>query len=348
MQHKIGFVDFVKQKKQKFDEIKSDLKLLLVMSSNNDTGNDSTSFTENSLLHLCKRHKIDYEFFSSENDFIKYILQNPFSKHSYTLVYNQSFNGPLFSRRILIPAFCGYNELEYIGNDAYRMGLLCDKFHYYSILKNIGIPIADFWYYHYASGWLTEKPSEGLKVIMKLSNENNKISLRYESVFPFNNDFEEAIHSLSLKYTQGVILQKFIVGYEATVPAIIDRENIYTPHVLGLFYEKELRHGHKFMTEEYFTDIRHQDKDKKYFNFDIINTDIQPLIKEYSHKIIKILGIKGFTRVDLRIDDSWGIYFNDVGSMPSISPGGAFQTIYEMNGMSHEDFLITTICMNYE
>lgn len=183
---------------------------------------------------------------------------------------------------------------------------------------------------------------------MKLSNENNKISLRHESVFSYNDDFDNAIHSLSAQYNQGVILQKFIVGYEATVPAIIDRENIYIPHVLGLFYEGELRHGHKFMTEKYFTDIRYQGKDKKYFNFNIVNTDIQRLIKEYSHKIIKALGIKGFTRIDMRIDDSWDIYFNDVGSMPSISPGGAFQTIYEMNGMSHEDFLITTICMNYD
>lgn len=228
------------------------------------------------------------------------------------------------------------------------MGLLCDKFHYYSILKSLGIPVAEFWYYHYDFGWITEKPMQGLKVIMKLSNENNKLSLKEDSVFNYSDDFEEAIYSLSAKYNQGVILQKFIVGYEVTIPAIIDHKQIYTPNILGLFNEGKMKFGHSFMTETYFTNTRALNNEEKYFNFCLVNAEIQDTIKSYSKKMIKALGIKGFTRIDLRIDDSWGIYFNDIGSMPSISPNGAFQAIYEMNGMNYEDFLITTICINYE
>ncbi len=343
----MAFIEFVKRNKKRFDEIKSGLKILLVMSSNNSTGNNSTRITENALLHLCKKHRLDHEFFSNENDFIKYSLNNITSKYKYTLVYNQSFSGPLFSRRILIPAFCGYNNVDFIGNDAYRMGLLCDKFHYYSILKNLGIPVADFWYYRYDSGWITEKPIQGLKVIMKLSNENNKLSIKDESVFPYSDDFEDSIHNLSVKYCQGVIVQKFIVGYEVTIPAIIDHDTIYTPHVLGLFYDDKLRPGHNFITQEYFTNTQKGSKNK-YFDFSIVNSEVQYRIKSYSHRIINALGIKGLTRIDLRIDDSWDIYFNDVGSMPSIAANGAFQTIYEMNGMSYEDFLISTIGMYYK
>lgn len=347
MEYRKLFLDFVDEKRKQFDRIKHQLKIILVSSSNSETGNSSNGIkdTENSILHLCKKFHIKYEYFPDENSFLKFVLMDKNFTNEKTIIYNQSFKGPLFSRRMLIPAFCGFNMIDYIGNDAYRMGLLCNKFHYYSILKNIGIPIADFWYYDANHGWIIGKPAQGLKVIMKLSNENNKISLNEESVFEYSDFFEDAIHSLSVKYKQGVILQKFIVGYEITIPAIIEGENIYTPNILGSLFEKEYRHGEKFFTQNYFENIRTKKYDDKYYDFDIINPNIKELIFNYSKIIINSLGVRGFTRIDARVDDSWGIFFNDVGCMPSITPGGAFECIFKLNGLCHEDFLITSICL---
>lgn len=350
MEHNETFTDFVKRKKQQFFQVKNNLRIIFVSSLNKETGNNYKSIdqTTNELLGLCKKYDIDYHYFSKENAFIEAVCKEEISISPYTFIYNQSFSGPLFSRRILIPAFCGFNHLPYMGNDAYRMGLLCDKFHYYSILKNIGVPIADFWYYHYAFGWLTEKPVEGLKVIMKLSNENNKISLSRESVFPYSDDYEEAIHSLSLTYKQGVILQKFIIGYEITVPVIIDKNTSYIPNILGIRYGDEIRHGEQFFTEEIFSNVSHMNYENKYYDFDSVNSSLKKTIIDYSEKIVQALGIRWFTRIDLRVDDSWGIYFNDIGSMPSIMPTGAFACIYQMNNLSYEDFLITTICIDWQ
>lgn len=347
MERRKLFLDFVNEKKKQFNKIKQELKIILVSSSNEETGNSSIGITDtcNSLLNLCKKFHIKYEYFSDENSFLKFILKNNNQTNKKTIIYNQSFNGPLFSRRMLIPSFCGFNMIDYIGNDAYRMGLLCNKFHYYSILKSIGVPIADFWCYHSDHGWITDKPIQGLKVIMKLSNENNKISLNDDSVFEYNDFFEDAIHSLSVKYKQEVILQKFIVGHEITIPAIIENKNIYAPNILGLLYEKKHRHGDKFLTQNYFENSRSKNCDDKYYDFDLVNSNIKELILNYCNLIINSLGIRGLTRIDARIDDSWGIFFNDVGCMPSTCPGGAFEYLFKLNELSHEDFLISSISL---
>lgn len=250
------------------------------------------------------------------------------------------------ARRMLIPAFCSYNHIPYLGNDSYRMGLLCNKFHYYSIMKSLGIPVADYWCYQHNVGWINSRPPYGSRVIAKLVNENNASSLTEESVFIYSPEFETIIDDLSVKYQQAVIIQKFIVGYETTVPVFIKDEYIYVPEVIGSKIEGNERFGNKFINETLLKERILTDYREKYFQFSKINSYVSENIKKDVKRIVRALGITSFTRFDLRIDDSFSYYFNDLGSIPGILPDSSYSYLFNINGLSYEDFIITTIILD--
>jgi len=350
MNEENSFHAFVKRMKTLFNNVKGKIKLIIVTNCELTKKDYLINQSMDAIVNLCNKYNIEFDFYLNENEFIEsFFTTNQFSENQskLTFIYNRSTGGPWAARRILIPAFCKYNSLEFLGNNAYLMGLLCNKFHYTSILKNIGVPVPETWCYDSNHGWLSEKPIEGIKVIIKLAYENNATSLNSNSVFIFTNSKIEAICHLSQKYGQPVIVQKFVEGYELTVPILIS-DKVYTPTVVGSSINGSKRFGKEIINSDLISNRIHDDRNSKYYDFASVNPTIVNAIKKDCSKIVKALGLKGFSRFDLRVDDSFGYYFNDLGSIPGILPESSFTYTYELHGYSYEDFLITTLCLELE
>lgn len=342
-----NFIHFINEQKEKLLRIKDDIHLIIVA---NKSVTNSNSYiinqTMDAILAICEKYNIEYEYFTDENTFIQKMSKATHLGGKQLFVYNRSINGPIKARRMLIPAFCDYNFLKHLGNDSYRMGLLCNKFHYYSLLKSLNIPVADFWCYQHSVGWINAQPPYGCKVIAKLVNENNALSLSESSVFVYSPDFDTLIDELSQEYDQPVILQKFIHGYEVSVPVFVAGHTIYVPEVIGSIIDGDKRYGDRFINESTLKGRIQTDCKEKYYLFSAINPSVSENIKLDSQKIVKALGINSFSRFDLRIDDSFAYYFNDLGSIPGILPGSSYAYLFDLYNFTYEDFIITTIVMD--
>jgi hypothetical protein len=341
------FMHFVNKQKEKFFQLKDNIHLIIIA---NKSSIDSYSYiinqTMDAVLKVCDKYNIEYEYFTDENTFMRKMLTESYSGDKLLFVYNRSINGTIKARRMLIPVFCDYNRFKHLGNDSYRMGLLCNKFHYYSLLKSLNIPVADFWCYQHGIGWINPQPPHGCKVIAKLVNENNALSLSESSVFIYSPDFDTLIDELSQKYNQAVVLQKFIHGYEVSVPIFVADQTIYVPEIIGSIVDGDKRYGSRFISESTLKGRIQNDYKGKYYQFSTINSSVSENIKQDSRKIVKALGINSFSRFDLRIDDSFSYYFNDLGSIPGILPSSSYAYLFDLYNFTYEDFMITTIVMD--
>ena len=345
MSEKEKFKLFVKEKINIFHSLKDQLRIIIVANKGQGQNDYVINRTMDALIRLCVKYNIHYRFFLDEREFMRYALDE-IKEDKPTLIYNRSISGPLKSRRAIIPTFCNFVNLHYLGNDGYQMGLLCNKFHYYSLLKSLNVSVADFWCYHHKHGWLNTPPPKGLKIIAKLSNENNAQSITQNSIFLYDDDKVESIKALSKEYDQPVVLQKFIIGYEVTVPVLIDNDDIYIPNVIGGKYGNDILFGQRVISESLLKERIHEDYREIYYDFSEINPLITNNIIEDSKLIVKALGIRGFSRFDLRVNESFDYYFNDLGSIPGMLPDSSYTFIYEKSGYTYEDFLITTICLD--
>ncbi len=338
------FLKFVMSAKNNFEKIKNKIKIVIIANEEDTEEDFLINQSMDSLVQLSNNHGITFDFFMSENDFMEHYLNGKLiansSKHIF--IYNRSIAGPWGARRILIPAFCKFNGINFMGNNAYLMGLLCNKPHYLSILKDNNIPIAETWTYDFRFGWLNTPPSIGMKVIIKLGYESDSAELSDNSVFIYSGN-NENIHHLSEKHSQPVVLQKFIEGYEVTIPIFNSQNKTYAPMVLGELQNGNKRLGELIMGYEQKKNSLRLNKHQKYYNFSDVNQHIIPSIKKDCKRIVNILGITNFSRFDLRIDDSFEYYFNDLGSIPGILPECSFAYVYEKHGFTFEDFLISTI-----
>lgn len=347
MSDKLLFKEFVENCINKFNEVYKTISIIIMANRPLENADEYTiNRTMDAVIAFCYKYNIDCIFFTKENELIEYLLKERNSKKHY-FIYNRSINGPISARRMLIPAFCDFNNHKYLGNSSYLMGLLCNKAHYYSLLSNFGIPIAESYTYHYSYSWLTTAPPEGIKVIIKLNNENNAMSINKESVFLYSPEKEEFICELSKKNNQSVVVQKFIHGYEVTVPVFINNESVHIPEVVGSKINEAKRFGGNYINEELLQKRVLSPYSDKYYDFAILNESVCSAIKNDCRKIVKILGLKSFSRFDLRIDDSFSHFFNDLGSIPGILPNSSFSYVFQENGFSYEDFIIVTIVMDY-
>ena len=71
--------------------------------------------------------------------------------------------------------------------------------------------------------------------------------------------------------------------------------------------------------------------------------DRQEEIKETAVKIYRSLGCSGLARVDMFINEEGEIYFNEVNTMPGLTPHSRFPKMIEHGGIDYEDMITLVI-----
>src|SRR5580704_8867298 len=114
------------------------------------------------------------KLYRGEVEFISSVLDGSFEALPRTkkLVYNTAQSGVGAGRKSLVPAFCTLRGINFCNSDAYTVSLARHKFHVYSILKSIGVPIAPSWLFD-SFGWLFgRRPPNDIKLIAKACFES--------------------------------------------------------------------------------------------------------------------------------------------------------------------------------
>jgi D-alanine-D-alanine ligase len=160
------------------------------------------------------------KLFRGEMEFIASVLDGSFEKlpRSRKLVYNTAQSGIGAGRKSLVPAFCALKGVNYCNSDAYTVSLARHKFHVYSILRSLGVPVAQSWLFD-KFGWLFgTRPPDNIMLIAKACYESASIGLSEQAIGYLSGTYETMLGERTRQMRQPFIVQEFISGSEAEVP----------------------------------------------------------------------------------------------------------------------------------
>ncbi len=149
------------------------------------------------------------------------------------------------------------------------------------------------------------------------------------------------LKNLANQFNQPVIVESFIEGFEVEVPVIIGEET-----------EVVLPVGITVNNQKKIWEIRFLDygirRDLKFgfYNFEEAEPEISKQLEECTKRVVQLLGITGFGRVDYRIDYNKNIYVTDIATNPHITKGMSFYYAFSENDLNYTQMLETLISLS--
>ena len=323
---------------------KNDLNIAMI-ASNKEKTNLATDYTKHSVrtsyLSMLETDEL-LGYFRNFGAYIKvYFDIEAFIEKFYkmssdekpNLIFETSSKGIGRGRDALIPCLCDIWNIKHLGSSSNINCLCSSKYQWSSVLKshNISVPNSHFFT---GTDWAT-MPSIGNKYILKLNYECASIGLSNDSVII--NDGAN-LNDLAKKqyndYLQPIIAQKFIEGYEVEVPLIKNNHFKCVLPPVGISYNDNKNLSNLFLNYETIYNDNYS-----FYRFDSVNFNASKNIQECVSKIIDILDLDGYMRVDFRVDNSGNFYVIDINNDPSITSSGSFLFSLECLGFDSADIV---------
>jgi D-alanine-D-alanine ligase len=227
-----------------------------------------------------------------------------------------------------IPALLNLHKIPYSGCPVEATFVTASKVLARNIMKCNGIPVA--------AGF---KPSDwtsmirGNKYILKPVWEDGSLGITEESVFIFNGEKPQIIED---KDDEHWFIEGFIDGREFNVSALAGPNG---PEVLPpaemVFHNyaddipKIVSYKAKWVEESFQYDNSTRDFP------DDISKELQDDIDSTVLKCWKTFGLRGYARVDMRVDENQHIHVLEVNANPCISPDSGFLAACRKAGYSY-------------
>lgn len=256
----------------------------------------------------------------------KYITDN-------LIIFEGTQKGIGHARDTLIPAFCDLQNLLHTGPNAYVNGVCINKYNWTKLLAEHNILVPNSWRFD-ANGWLNGYPDEDILLIAKPNYECASIGIHKESVSYLTSNYISYLKQMTHKYSQSLIVQEFIPGYEVEVPIIINKSEICILPPVVLSQSEQLCMNYNFLD---FDNI--YDDNYSFSLLNVINESWEHSIKEYAKKICTILELERYTRIDFRITNKGEIYVTDINSYPHIVSHSSFGYAFEQLNIGYENIL---------
>ncbi len=295
---------------------------------------------------LTSLRKIGFEvicYFDENSFIIDYLSGKLNHKSKKNLVLNSAQTGTGAGRKSLIPAFCELNNILHTNSDSFISSYTRQKYHWYCYLKEGGFPVAQSWLYCWNYGWYHQQPPEGEKLLLKLNREASSIGLSENNIIIYNSDALTLIDDLSRSYSQPVIIQKFIPGYEVEVPCLVSDQTSISFDPTGIKVGSNRNLGDTILNynirgEHLFS----------FYNFSESNEQLSEKIKIMTESIAIKLSLFGLARIDYRISENNSFFITDISSNPHITKSMTFYYLYKKLGYSYEDVLLTLLGISIE
>ena len=230
----IFFIANIKNKSKKYSDYKNSSVIAEFLSDNN----------YKRLVGSMEKQGVTVNCYYDEQEFITDCVSNDYYNNieQQIVVINSAQKGTSIGRKSLVPAFCDLCGFWYAGSNPYICSLARDKFKTNCILDNLGISCTKSYLYNQETGWLLGKhPVKDTNVIVKLNYEASSIGLTNENHFLYDLDKDIFIDNLSRQYSQSVIVQEFIEGYEIEFPFIKTKKILETfPVAISIDNEKKM------------------------------------------------------------------------------------------------------------
>lgn len=272
------------------------------------------------------------DYFSFKKDVEQNKFSNPDIKY---LVYSTSQIGTDINRRSFVPILCKENGLSILTCDSYRLELLMDKSHYFSLLNTFSHIPRTLTYLGQTnfdntieSPYVILKPSLECAAtgVIKVKNENHIIM----SLLP----------KMQKKYNQKIVVQEYIEGYEVSVPVLEKKgQYIATPPVWVKFSGDILTYN---MVDNF------------QYSFSVLPciefpyNEIIPKICAHAEQVMQFIGSKGLSRVDYRIKNNSEFYIFDIAALPVLADTGtcaqSFKSLFNNSESMFQAIIGACLC----
>ena len=286
----------------------------------------------NEILYAIRSLGYEAICYTDELDFIEAIVNKKIVTKKRICVINIAQKGTAIGRKSLIPSFCDLNQILYTNSDAYVCSFARNKFHWYKFLQNYTKNLSVSWCYSFRDKWLFgKKPANGTKVIVKLEVESSSIGLTQQNIFVYNKSQDKFLDALSNKYSQRLIVQKFISGYEIEVPILSDGNSYIALPPVGISMNSNKLIGDKIL--DY--DIRYN-HNYEFFNFDSYNHTLSETIRKETESIASAINLRGISRIDYRVTPNNHFYITDINAHPHLTKD--MSVYYALNELGYKDY----------
>lgn len=233
-----------------------------------------------------------------------------------------------------IPAFCDLEGLLHTGPNAYVNGICTNKYHWTKLLESHDISVPNSWQYNMGE-WLNgQKPILNKTLIAKPCYECASIGIHKQSINKYSYKYKNYLNKLSVIYNQPLIVQEFISGYEVEVPVIIHQKIPYILPPVVICKNNNSLMGNEILD---FDDI--YDDAYQFCLLSTISSSMDLQIKSEVLKIIKIIDLECYTRIDFRVDSFGKCYVTDINSYPHIVHHSSFSYAFGQLNINAEYLL---------
>lgn len=267
-------------------------------------------------------------------DFIKDVANKRLS--IYDIVFDTTQKGIGHGKDALLPSLCDIIPIPHTGSNAVFNVISNDKYCWNKLLKAHNISVPNSWKYDAKyGGFITEKPIGNKKLICKPIYECASIGIDNKSVSILNLEYEKTLLKKSITYNQPLIVQELIKGYEVEVPIIVTENNNIILPPIGISINGIIDLDESILS---FDDVYNDDYG--FYDYSRYFPIRSKQLKEIVSKIIPLINVSGYARIDFRVDKHTGMYYvTDINSYPHIVRHSSFAKSFEILGFSEYDII---------
>jgi len=227
--------------------------------------------------------------------------------------------------------------VPYTGAPAISLGTCLNKVRTKEILSHHKLPTPKFVVFKNANEISTEKLPSGFPLIVKPSREDASEGIESASVVEDETALKKRVRHVFQNYDQPALVEEYIEGRELNVGIMGNRRPIVLPiseidfSKLPANYPKIVTYNAKWMkgTEEFSGTNGTCPAN--------LSDEVEKKVKELALKAYRLMGIRDYGRVDVRLSKSNTPHILEVNPNPDISDDAGFARSARAYGLSFED-----------
>ncbi|HHS12552.1 MAG TPA: D-alanine--D-alanine ligase [bacterium] len=234
------------------------------------------------------------------------------------LVFNiaERLTGP--NRESHIPTLCEMLGIPYTGSDPLTLGICLVKSRAKEILSYYGVPNPAF--------WVVDSPEElpdgiPLPVIVKPLFEGSSKGIRDNSVILSGEDLTVRVREIIGEYRQPVIIERFLTGREFTVGVLGNWPRLDVLPIVEIDHSRLPAGSSPIYSWEakWVWDV--PEKPLQIFRCPApIDAALQASIEDVAIRAWRVLRIRDWARIDVRLDEKGQPHILEVNPLPGILP----------------------------
>jgi len=236
------------------------------------------------------------------------------------LVFNLAYGIQGESRYTHVPAMLEMLGIPYVGSGPEGHALALDKVITKIIMQKHGISTPDFWVFSTADEDMSDVR---YPVIVKPKMEAVSYGLK---IVHNETDLREAVKFIIDEFQQQALVEQFIRGREFCV-GLLGNDNLEAFPLLEIDLEGD--------PDAIQTAGDKLKRPREKVCPALVSKNLTDEMVRLSKKAFRILGLRDFARVDIRMDENENIYLLEINSMASLGLSGAYVNAAQMAGYDY-------------